>query len=542
MKALGVGIGGFRLPRRGGGPRATTGAPVAGLGGPAPPPWPPPRGVRCWHVSLTHTDAVAVAIGGGRGLSRLMRPVVHRGRDAGRRRRGPRHASTRTTLVDRAGTAVAAARPAPAGRRLRPPGGGGGRQGQQRRRRPGGRRPSCAGAAPGSRWSTRPTRPTGWPRRRVDLVIDAAYGTGFRGTYRGAGGAGRGARAGRRHPLGGRRRHRRGLRASPLRADVTVTFAALKPGLLQGDGARLAGRGRGGRHRARRRAGPVGVVEDADVARLLPVRRRETYKWQSAVAVVAGSPGHDGGGRALRRTPPTGPAPAWSASASPAGRPARSPGRRGGAACPARPRVGPTRSLAVLEPLPGPGGRARAWAGPRPPPARSADWWPAPRCRWWSTPTASCALGHVGRTAGRGARRPTGPGRAHPPRRRVRPAGRRGPRAPTGSPPPAAWPPRPARWSCSRGRRPRWSCPSRRRRRRSRPGSRPARPGWPPPGPATSCRGSSAPSWPGGSPRSRRPALAAHVHGRAAGLGPAEGLVAGDLADWSAAGSRTSPW
>ncbi len=36
------------------------------------------------------------------------------------------------------------------------------------------------------------------------------------------------------------------------------------------------------------------VVEDADVARLLPVRPRAAYKWQSAVAVVAGSPGMTG--------------------------------------------------------------------------------------------------------------------------------------------------------------------------------------------------------------------------------------------------------
>ena len=36
------------------------------------------------------------------------------------------------------------------------------------------------------------------------------------------------------------------------------------------------------------------VVEDADVARLLPLRARGAYKWQSAVAVVAGSPGMTG--------------------------------------------------------------------------------------------------------------------------------------------------------------------------------------------------------------------------------------------------------
>ena len=36
------------------------------------------------------------------------------------------------------------------------------------------------------------------------------------------------------------------------------------------------------------------VVEDSDVAELLPRRERVSYKWQSAVAVVAGSPGMTG--------------------------------------------------------------------------------------------------------------------------------------------------------------------------------------------------------------------------------------------------------
>ena len=54
----------------------------------------------------------------------------------------------------------------------------------------------------------------------------------------------------------------------PLRADVTVTFAALKPGLLQGDGPLLAGRVEVadiGLDVSRAR---MWVVEDADVARL----------------------------------------------------------------------------------------------------------------------------------------------------------------------------------------------------------------------------------------------------------------------------------
>jgi NAD(P)H-hydrate epimerase len=80
----------------------------------------------------------------------------------------------------------------------------------------------------------------------------------------------------------------------PLRADVTVTFAALKPGLLQGDGLLLAGRVEvadigldAGRAR-------TWVVEDADVVTRLAPRSRRAHKWQSALAVVAGSPGMTG--------------------------------------------------------------------------------------------------------------------------------------------------------------------------------------------------------------------------------------------------------
>ncbi|MFP5377761.1 MAG: NAD(P)H-hydrate dehydratase [Acidimicrobiia bacterium] len=124
-----------------------------------------------------------------------------------------------------------------------------------------------------------------------DLVVDAAYGTGFRGDYRApapppgapvlavdipsgvdglTGEAGEGA----------------------VRARATVTFAALKPGLLLGAG--------------RDRAGTVEVVdigldvtgagahlvEDADVR--VPPRGRDAHKWQSAVFVAAGSPGMTG--------------------------------------------------------------------------------------------------------------------------------------------------------------------------------------------------------------------------------------------------------
>jgi len=128
---------------------------------------------------------------------------------------------------------------------------------------------------------------------RVDLVVDAAYGTGFRGTYM-APSVPAGVPVLAVDIPSGVDGDTGEACGEPLRADVTVTFAALKPGLLQGDGPLLAGRVEVvdiGLDVDRAR---LWLVEDADVARLLPVRARDSYKWQSAVAVVAGSPGMSG--------------------------------------------------------------------------------------------------------------------------------------------------------------------------------------------------------------------------------------------------------
>lgn len=130
----------------------------------------------------------------------------------------------------------------------------------------------------------------------VDLVVDAAYGTGFRGEYKAPsvpGGvkvlavdipSGVDGDSGEAH-------------GEPLRADLTVTFAALKPGLLQGDGPLLAGRVQVADIGLDTSGARIWVVEDADVAGRLPPRPRAAHKWQSAVAVVAGSPGMTGAAR-----------------------------------------------------------------------------------------------------------------------------------------------------------------------------------------------------------------------------------------------------
>ena len=112
-----------------------------------------------------------------------------------------------------------------------------------------------------------------------DLVIDAAYGTSFHGTYAAP-------------DPGGAVVVAVDVPSGDVRADVTVTFAALKPSLLFDDGA----------------AGAVLVedigldvssarmhlVEPADVLGRLPRRARDAHKYAAAVAVVAGSPGMTG--------------------------------------------------------------------------------------------------------------------------------------------------------------------------------------------------------------------------------------------------------
>ncbi|HEX3540436.1 MAG TPA: NAD(P)H-hydrate dehydratase [Acidimicrobiales bacterium] len=124
-----------------------------------------------------------------------------------------------------------------------------------------------------------------------DLVIDAAYGTGFRGSYQppDPGGA----------PVlavdipSGLAGDTGVVAGGALPAVATVTFQAYKPGLLLGRGPELAGLvvvadiGLGAGVEAEATAW---LVTDWET-RWLPPRPRETHKWRSAVMVVAGSPG-----------------------------------------------------------------------------------------------------------------------------------------------------------------------------------------------------------------------------------------------------------
>ena len=155
-----------------------------------------------------------------------------------------------------------------------------------------------------------------------DLVIDAAYGTGFRGSY-GAPRPPAGAAVLAIDIPSGVDADSGQAPGDAVRADATVTFAALKPGLLQGDGPRLAGAVE---------VADIGItfpvpqavlVEDADVTSRVPARGRQVNKWTTAVGVAAGSAGMEGaavlctrgamaaGAGMIRLAPPGDPVAAW---------------------------------------------------------------------------------------------------------------------------------------------------------------------------------------------------------------------------------------
>jgi NAD(P)H-hydrate epimerase len=126
----------------------------------------------------------------------------------------------------------------------------------------------------------------------IDLVIDAAYGTGFRGEYQAPdpGGApvlavdipsGIDGLTGEATP-------------GAVTATATVTFAALKPGLLFGEGYERAGAVEVVDIGLDTSGARAHLIQGDDVASVSPRRPREAHKWQTAVWVLAGSPGMSG--------------------------------------------------------------------------------------------------------------------------------------------------------------------------------------------------------------------------------------------------------
>jgi NAD(P)H-hydrate epimerase len=133
---------------------------------------------------------------------------------------------------------------------------------------------------------------------RADLFVDAMFGTGFRGVLSGDAEWVVEALASKSLPVvavdipSGVDGLTGGLDGPGITAAETVTFAAVKPGLLFDPGREHAG--------AVEVAdigidtGPVaaGVTEEADVAAWLPVRKPSTHKWEVGGVMVVG--GHTG--------------------------------------------------------------------------------------------------------------------------------------------------------------------------------------------------------------------------------------------------------
>lgn len=134
----------------------------------------------------------------------------------------------------------------------------------------------------------------------ADLVIDAAFGTGLRRAYappRTPGAAVLAVDV----PSGLSALDGEVVGAADgggaVVASATVTFAALKPGLLLGSGPAHAGAVRLAGIGLDALAASVAcawLVGDSDVAAALPGRPAAGHKWQTALGVVAGSPGMTG--------------------------------------------------------------------------------------------------------------------------------------------------------------------------------------------------------------------------------------------------------
>ncbi|HKE76085.1 MAG TPA: NAD(P)H-hydrate dehydratase [Acidimicrobiales bacterium] len=127
----------------------------------------------------------------------------------------------------------------------------------------------------------------------ADLVVDAAYGTGFRGRYDPPDPGGAPVLA-VDIPSGVDGLTGRADEGGAVAADRTVTFAAYKPGLLFPPGRGLAGRVELADIGLDVSGATAHVVEEEDVAAWLPARALDSHKWRAALMVVAGSPGMTG--------------------------------------------------------------------------------------------------------------------------------------------------------------------------------------------------------------------------------------------------------
>lgn len=127
---------------------------------------------------------------------------------------------------------------------------------------------------------------------RCDLVIDAAYGTGFRGEwYAPDVGAAQVLAVDIPSGVDGTTGE---INGRVLAASRTITFAAYKPGLLLGKGAEVAGDIEIADIGLDVSSTRTYLVEDDDVKAWFPRRANTAHKWMSGVWVIAGSPGMTG--------------------------------------------------------------------------------------------------------------------------------------------------------------------------------------------------------------------------------------------------------
>ena len=155
-----------------------------------------------------------------------------------------------------------------------------------------------------------------------DLVIDAAYGTGFRGSYD-APAVAPGVPVLSVDIASGLDADTGAAPGAPFRADRTVTFAAYKPGLLQGAGFACSGAVQVVDIGVPLPPSGAALIEDADVAAGVPARPRQSHKWTTALGIASGSVGMEGsailctrgamaaGAGMIRLGNPGNPAAAW---------------------------------------------------------------------------------------------------------------------------------------------------------------------------------------------------------------------------------------
>lgn len=145
----------------------------------------------------------------------------------------------------------------------------------------------------GVRCTIRPVAQENGSLPRCDMVIDAAFGTGLSRPYAGPGTPPGALRLAVDIPSGVDGLTGQAI-GSPVRCDATVTFGALKPGLLFGPGRVLAGDVEVADIGLDVSRSTAALVAPVDAMLWRPRRSWDAHKWNHATWVVAGSPGMTG--------------------------------------------------------------------------------------------------------------------------------------------------------------------------------------------------------------------------------------------------------